>query len=124
MLEGYIAKKWGNKIFEKDILKIVHSHARWAALIIPLPLFGFEQIIFIIMLWDMYDKLCAKAGTTLTFSSILVAIVVNLLVSFRIDFTLTFIPIFGWLSIAAITYFQFYLSGKAYIKLLRDGDAQ
>ena len=33
MLQGYIAKKWGDRMFEDDMAKIVKKHAFWAALI-------------------------------------------------------------------------------------------
>ena len=119
MIEGFIAKKWGDKMFEKDIAKVVRSHARWAAIIVALPMFGFEMIFFVWILWHMYSKLCRKAGTVLTFGNIALGFVVNFVIAFDADALLTFIPVFGWLTTAAIVYLQFYFSGKAFIETLR-----
>lgn len=38
----------GDKMFDKDTAKIVRSHAFWGALIMALPLFGLDWIIFLL----------------------------------------------------------------------------
>lgn len=60
MLQGYIANKWGNKMFEDDMAKIVKKHAFWAALIMFFPTFGLGLILYCYILWHMYYSLCAQ----------------------------------------------------------------
>lgn len=50
MIEGFIAGKLANKMFEKDVFKIVKRHAFWGALIIIHPLFGLVWICFVAIL--------------------------------------------------------------------------
>ncbi len=47
MFEGYIAGKFANKMFEKEVFKIVKRHACWGALIMALPSFGLGIFIYI-----------------------------------------------------------------------------
>lgn len=119
MLQGYIANKWGDKMFEKDIAKIVRRRAFWGAVIMALPLFGVEWVVFIVILWNMYSALCKKANTKLKFSTIAVGFIVNVIVAIAVDAALTLVPAIGWLGTGFIVYLQFYLSGKAYIETLR-----
>ena len=119
MLQGYIARKWGDKMFEADIAKVVKRHAFWGALVMMIPLFEIESIIFIIILWNMYSKLCKKVGTTLKFGSIALGFIVNVVVAIAIDLVFTFLPVLGWLGTGFVVYLQFYFSGKAYIETLR-----
>ncbi|MBP5541589.1 MAG: hypothetical protein J6X88_08090 [Bacteroidales bacterium] len=119
MLQGYIARKWGDKMFEADIAKVVKKRAFLGALIMALPLFGFELIVFIIILWSMYSKLCEKVGVTLKFNTIVVGFVVNIAVAIAVDILLMLIPVIGWLGTGFLVYFQFYISGKMYIETLR-----
>ena len=46
MFEGLIANKLANKMMEEDLYKIVKRHAFWGALVMILPLFGFDWIVF------------------------------------------------------------------------------
>ena len=89
MLQGYVAKRWGDKMFEKDIAKIVRRRAFWGAVIMALPLFGIEWIVFIIILWSMYSALCEKVGTKLKFSTIAVGFIVNIVVAIAVDIILS-----------------------------------
>lgn len=119
MLQGYIARKWGDKMFEKDIAKIVKRRSFWGALIMALPLFGIEWIVFTIILWNMYSALSEKVGTKLKFSTIAVGFIINIVVAIVIDALFTLLPVFGWLGTGFLVYLQFYLSGKMYIETLR-----
>lgn len=119
MLQGYIARKWGDKMFEADIAKVVKKRAFWGALIMALPLFGIEWIVFIIILWNMYSALCEKVGVSLQFGTIVVGFIVNIVVAIAIDALFTLLPVLGWLGTGFLVYLQFYLSGKAYIETLR-----
>ena len=79
MLEGLISNKLAHKMFdEEELYKIVKRHAFWGALVMLLPLFGLDWIVFVAILWRMYNKLCLELGTTLKFSTIAVGFVVNI----------------------------------------------
>lgn len=119
MLQGYIAKKWGDKMFEEDMAKIVKKHAFWGAFIMFFPLFGLGVIIYIYILWHMYNSLCKKCNTTLKISTIIVGFVVNIVITIVVNILFSFLPFLGWLGTGFIVYLQFYLSGKAYIETLR-----
>ena len=115
MFEGFIAGKLANKMFEKDVFKIVKKHAFIGAIVMILPLFGFDWIIYCIVLWHMYHAICEKVGTKLDLGNIIVGIIVNIIVGIGLDVILTFIPFL----IGFIVYAQFYFSGKAYIETLK-----
>lgn len=122
MLEGYIAKKWGNKMFEDDMAKIVKKHAFWGAVIMALPTFGFGLVIYCIILWHMYSALCEKCDTKLQTSTVIVGIIVNFVITLVVNVLFAFLPVLGWLGTGFVVYLQFYLSGKAYIETLRNLD--
>lgn len=119
MLQGYIAKKWGDKMFEEDMAKIVRKHAFWAAIIMIIPTFGFGLILYCYILWHMYYALCERCGTELKISTVIAGIIVNLIIAAVVNFVLAYIPVIGWLGTGFIVYLQFYLSGKSYIETLR-----
>ena len=60
MLQNQLAN-YGDKMFDKDTAKIVRRHAFWAAIILALPLFGLDVIVFAIILWHMYSSLAQRA---------------------------------------------------------------
>ncbi len=54
MFEGFIASKFADKMFEKDIFRIIRNHAIFGALIMMIPDLGFGTLFFIGVLWHMY----------------------------------------------------------------------
>lgn len=115
MFEGYIAGKLANRMYEHDVFKIVKKHAFWGALIMILPLFGLDWLIYCYILWHMYYAICQKVGVSLNFGNVIVGFIVNIIVAIVLDAILTFIPFL----IGFIVYAQFYFSGKAYIETLK-----
>lgn len=118
MLQNQFAN-YGDKMFDNDTAKIVRSHAFWGALIMALPLFGLDWIIFCCVLWHMYSALCERAHKKFNFGSIIVGVIVNILIAIILDVALSFIPILGWLGTGFIVYLQFYFSGKSYIETIK-----
>lgn len=116
MLEGFIANKLADKMFEKDVFKIIKKHALIGAIVMMFPLFGLDWIVYCFVLWHMYSAICNKLGTKLDISNIIIGFVVNIVVALILDIVLTFIPFL----ISFIVYAQFYLSGKAYIETLKN----
>jgi len=113
MFEGLIASKLANKMFEKEVFKIVKRHAFWAALAAGFLSYfiGIWQIIYIYSLWHMYNAICEKVGTKFTWSNVLTAVIVNVIV----NLVLAYIPIGNII----VVYIQFYVSGKLYIEALK-----
>ena len=116
MLEGYIANKLGNKMFQEDIFKIVKRHALAAAIVMMFPLAGLDWLIYIYVLWHMYNAICKKVGTTLNFGNIAIGFFVNIFIAILLDVLFTFIPFL----ISFVVYAQFYFSGKAFIEILKN----
>ena len=80
-----------SKMFEKEVFKIVKRHAFWAALAAGFLSYfiGIWQIIYIYSLWHMYNAICEKVGTKFTWSNVLTAVIVNVIV----NLVLAYIPI-------------------------------
>ena len=109
----------GDKMFDKDTAKIVRNHAFAGAIIMALPLFGLDLIIFCLILWHMYSALCNRAKKKLDMKGIIIGLIINVLIALVIDFVLTLIPVIGWLGTGFAVYLQFYLSGKSYIETIK-----
>ena len=118
MLQKYFAK-WGNKMFEDEMAKIVKKHSAIAAIIMMIPLFGLGIFCFIFILWHMYYELCEKCGTELKLSSVIVGMIVNVLIAFAVNLVLAFVPVIGWLGTGFIIYVQFCFSRKSFIEVPR-----
>ncbi len=118
MFEGQIAAKFANKFFEKDVFKVVKSHALWGSLIMAIPDFGFGVVLFCIVLWHMYSAICDKVGISFSdhfWQLVGVGVIINIAVAFIIDFALTtlfFLEPF-------VMYMQFYFSGKAFVESVK-----
>lgn len=118
MFEGWIAAKFADKFFEKDIFKIIKRRAFIGSLLMMIPDFGFGGFIFIAVLWSMYSKISEKVG--ISFSDhmgqlIGIGVIINIIVAFVLDFVLT---AFFFLE-PFILYFQFYLSGYLFVESLK-----
>lgn len=113
MFEGLIASKLANKMFEKEVFKIVKKHAFWAAITAGFLSYvvGIWQLIFIYILWHMYNSICEKVGTTLNWKNILTGMIVNIIVSIVVGI----IPIANII----VVYIQIYFSGKLFIETLK-----
>lgn len=118
MLQGQFAN-YGDKMFDKDTAKIVRNHAFWGALIMALPLFGLDWIIYCCILWDMYSSLCKRANKKLNINTIITGVIVNILIAIALDTVLSFVPVIGWLGTGFVVYLQFYFSGKSFIETIK-----
>lgn len=118
MLQNQFAN-YGDKMFDKDTAKIVRKHALLGSIVMMLPLFGIDWIIFCIILWHMYSALCKRANKKLNASRIIVGIIVNIVIAVVVDLVLTLIPVIGWLGTGFIVYLQFYLSGKSFLETIK-----
>lgn len=118
MFEGKIAKYVGGGMFpEEDLKKLVHNHALIGAIILAIPGFGIDWIVYCVVLWHMYHKLCQRVNQTLGCGTIVLGVGVNMVVAIVVDLLLTLIPLLS----GFLAYLQFYLSGKAFIETLNKG---
>ncbi|MDE5550419.1 MAG: hypothetical protein K2I99_03580 [Bacteroidaceae bacterium] len=117
MLQGQFAKRVGDKMFDKDTAKIVRKHALGASLLRLIPVIG--TLIFVFILWHMYNALCERANQKLSIKHIVVAIIVNILIAIALELVYWCIPVLGWLGASFTTYLQFYFSGKSFIETIR-----
>ena len=78
-IDGYI-----NRGFTQQAQTLVNNHAIVGAIALALPLFGLDNIIYLIALWHMYVGLCNLArksfGSNMT-KSFIGAVIVNVLVA-------------------------------------------
>lgn len=121
MLEGYIASKFANKMFEKDIFRTIKKHAFWGAVILMIPDFGLGTIFFIIILWHMYSSICNKVGISFSenfWSLVGIGFFVNIVITLVIDVVFSFLFFLE----GFIIYFQFYLSGKFFVESIKKID--
>ncbi len=118
MFEGYIASKFADKMFEKDVFKTIKQHAFWGAVAMMIPGFGLTTIVFIFVLWHMYSSICEKVGISFSehfWQLVGVGIVINIVVALLIDVIFSFLFFLE----AFIMYFQFYMSGKLFVESLK-----
>lgn len=119
MFEGYIASKFADKMFEKDVFKTVKQHAFWGAVIMMIPGFGLTTIVYIFVLWHMYSSICEKVGISFSdhfWQLVGLGIVVNIAVALIIDVVFSFLFFLK----PFIMYFQFYISGKLFVESLKN----
>lgn len=117
MLQGQFATRFGDNMFDKDTAKIVRKHAFGASLLRLLPAIG--TLVFVFILWHMYNALCKRANQKLRMKHIVVAIIVNILIAIALELVYWCIPVLGWLGASFATYLQFYFSGKSFIETIR-----
>lgn len=123
MFEGYIAGKFANKFFEKDIFNTIKRHALTAALILTIPDFGLGTIFFAIILWHMYSSICTKVGISFSehfWRLVGIGFFVNVLVALFLDVILAI----AFFLEGFIIYFQFYLSGKLFVDSLKNSNIE
>lgn len=121
MFEGFIAGKFANKMFEKDVFKTIKWHAFVGALLLMIPDFGFGTIFFIGVLWHMYSSICDKVGISFSdnfWKLVGVGFIVNIIVALVIDVVFSVLFFLE----GFIMYFQFYLSGKVFVESLKKLD--
>lgn len=118
MLQNQLAN-YGDKMFDKDTATIVRKHSFFGALVMALPLFGLDWIVYIGVLWHMYSSLCERANTTLHLGNVITGFLVNVVVAIAIDLVLSFFPVVGWLGTGFLVYLQFYSSGKSFWETIK-----
>lgn len=116
-VDGYI-----NQGFTQQAEKLVTNHAIVGAIALALPLFGLDNIIYLIALWHMYVGLCDLArksfGANMT-KSFVGAVIVNVLVASVLELICNILPVAGGIIGGAIIgYISIKISGASYLKAL------
>ncbi|MBD5365024.1 MAG: hypothetical protein HDR79_08790 [Bacteroides sp.] len=116
-IDGYI-----NRGFSEQAQSLVNSHAIVGAIALALPLFGLDNILYLIALWHMYVGLCDLArksfGSNMT-KSFIGAVIVNVLVASVLELAFNVIPFVGGIIGGAIVgYLSIKISGASYLKAL------
>ena len=105
----------------QKVSSVVKNRSIIAAVVMAIPLWGLESIIYAVILWGMYSELCRLAKVPFWsnfFTSVLGGIIVNLIVVTILGFILDLLPIFGWIASAIMGYCATLFSGCAYLEVL------
>lgn len=103
------------------VSSVVKTRSIIGAVIMVIPLWGIETILYAIVLWGMYAELCRLAKVPFWsnfFTSVLGGFIVNVIVVFILNLILDFIPIAGWIGAAVVGYCATLFSGCAYLEVL------
>lgn len=101
---------------------MVNNHAIGGAIVFALPLFGFDNVIYAIILWHMYVKICdlaKKSFGTNVIKSFVGAVIVNIIVASLLELICNcFTFLGGMIGGAIIGFVSIKVSGAAYLKTL------
>ena len=59
----------GELMMTKKSRSIIRSAATWSAVVSLIPLWGFESIIIVFILWNMYHDVCKQMKVPFSFAS-------------------------------------------------------
>lgn len=119
--EAGVVDRYIDKGFSKRARKKVSMCAFWGGLAFALPLFGLDNIIYMIILWGMYSslsKMACEAYHSSRTKNFIGGFIVNFLVASAIELALSFIPVVGWVGAFLVGYLSLKISGAAYLSAL------
>lgn len=102
----------------EKVQNCVRTRSLIAAIILLIPMWGIEVILYVIVLWGMYAELCKLARVPFKLKSIISGFVTNIIIVLIVNLVLDFIPIVGWISVAVYGYSTTLFSGCAYLEVL------
>lgn len=119
---AYRVNKYIDNGFSERAKSLVTNHAIAGAICLALPLFGLDNILYLVVLWHMYYKLCDLAnkafGDNKT-KSFIGAIIVNVIIVSILELACNILPVAGGIiGGLVIAYIAIKLSGAAYLKAL------
>ncbi len=117
----YAVNRGADRGLSERMKSCIKSYSWWGAIIMALPLFGLDTIVYAIVLWSMYGKISSLSGVPFSgnaMKNILGGFIVNIVIVFVLNMVLDFIMFFGWIGSAVIGYFATKLSGQAYVEVL------
>ena len=105
----------------KELKKVVNTRAIWGGLVLALPLFGLDSIIYGCILWGMYGKIARMAGVKFSGSLVKNTIggfILNLVITFVLNFFFDWLAVFGWIGNFILGYVATRYSGIMYLGVL------
>lgn len=107
--------------FSDKARSIVNQSAWIGAIALAFPLFGLDNILYGIVLWGMYVRICSLAkqsfGQNMT-KSFIGGFIVNLLVSGLLELLLSPFPGLNFVGAFVVGFLSIKISGAAYLKAL------
>lgn len=104
-----------------EIKSAIKTNSWLGGLVMAIPLWGMETILYALILWGMYKKVANIAGIKFKgqlISNVLSGFIVNLIVVFILNLLLDFIVLFGWIGMFVAGYYATRYSGIAYLGIL------
>lgn len=108
----------GELMMTKKSKSIIRSAATWSAIVSLLPFWGFESIIIVFILWNMYQDVCKQMKVPFSFASIAGGFITNIVVVIFFNGLLDWLILIGWIGAAIGVWLVTYYSGKNYIGAL------
>ena len=110
-----------NSSMSQRVKSCVNTRSILGAIVLAVPLWGLDVLIYAIILWGMYISLSRIAGVPFWknfLSNAIGGYIVNLVILFLVNLVADWIAFFGWVGMAVIGYFATKYSGAAYIEVL------
>lgn len=110
-----------NSATPREIKSAVNTKAILGGIVMAIPLWGLETVVYAFILWSMYAKVAEIAGIKFSGSivkNVLGGFVINLICVFILNLFLDFILIFGWIGMMVAGYLATRYSGIAYLGIL------
>lgn len=107
---------------DDEIKKAIKLKALIAGIVMAVPLWGLEVIIYAICLWGTYKTICDIGHVPFRenfFKNVLSGFIINLIVTFILGLIMDLIPVIGWIASFAIGSISLYLSAMGYVKVLK-----
>lgn len=107
---------------DDEIKKAIRSRALIAGIVMAVPLWGLEVIIYAICLWGAYKTIFDISHVPFRenfFKNVLSGFITNLIVTFILGLLMDLIPVVGWIASFAMGFVSLYLSAMGYVKVLK-----
>jgi hypothetical protein len=108
--------------FDSEIKSAVRTRAVIAGIVMAVPLWGIETIVYFFCLWGTYKKICDIGHVPFRenfIKNVLSGIITNVLVTLVLGLLMDLIPVVGWVASFALGYISLYLSAMGYVKILK-----
>lgn len=108
--------------FDSEIKSAVRTRAVIAGIVMAVPLWGIETIVYFFCLWGAYKKICDIGHVPFRenfIKNVLSGLITNVIVTFVLGLLMDLIPVVGWLASFALGYISLYLSAMGYVKILK-----
>ena len=105
----------------KEIKSAVNTRAVFGGIVMAIPLFVFETIIYAIIRWRMYGAVARIAGIKFSgnlVTNVIGGFIINIVITFILNLLLEWILFFGWIGMFFAGYFATRYSGIAYLGIL------